>query len=323
MTTSQPLVSVVIPAYNCAPYIAEAVQSVLKQDYPAIEVIVVDDGSTDGTDKVLQAMSSEIRVIRQANAGPAKARNRGVAAARGEFVAFLDGDDVWLPGKLRAQMDYLLAHPEVDICFTRFSFWHINPDKTFPPLSQYADYRPGCGIDKECSGLLYNDLLLDSVICIITVVMRRSAFEYLNGFDETLRVGEDYHFWLRSSRKFQAHKIAATFALYRLHGDNTTVRPRTSNNEYEVLERVLKEFGDSNTLGEKVDASKLRARLAKLSMDHAYVHYLRGDPCVAYEWFRTAMRHMGPTPKLIAYVALSFTRCMFAHRPTSRQPLSE
>lgn len=313
MPTSQqfPLVSVVIPAYNCANYIRESVQSVLSQDYPSIEVIVVDDGSTDGTDRVLSEMGTSIRVVRQTNGGPAKARNRGVAHANGEFIAFLDGDDVWLPGKLRTQMEYFADHPEVDICFTRFSLWHPRADKTFPAPMDFADYIPGCGIDEACSGWLYTDLLLDSVICIITVVLRKSVFEHLNGFDETLRVGEDYHFWLRSSRKFQAHKIAATFALYRLHGENTTVRPKPVNNEYAVLERVLKEFGDADTHGKRVDAAKLRERMAKLSLDHAYLHYLRGDPCVAREWFQIAMRHSGLRPKLLAYSILSGARCFW------------
>ena len=111
-----PLVSVVMPAYNAGPYIEQAIRSVLEQDYPNIELIVVDDGSKDGTPEAVEALFGDrVRVLRQKNGGPAAARNLGIRASNGTLLAFLDADDVWLPGKLQAQVSYMLAHPDIGL----------------------------------------------------------------------------------------------------------------------------------------------------------------------------------------------------------------
>ena len=102
-----PLISVIMPAYNALPYIDQAIRSVLDQDYPNIELIVVDDGSRDGTPELAEQFGDRVKVLRQKNAGPAAARNKGIAASRGDFIAFLDADDVWLPGKASMQVQYL------------------------------------------------------------------------------------------------------------------------------------------------------------------------------------------------------------------------
>src|SRR5438132_1599837 len=106
-------VSVVIPVYNGERYLADAIQSVRDQTYQNFEVIVVDDGSTDGSADVAQRFGEAIRYVHQANGGVCKARNAGIAAARGAYIAFLDQDDLWLPDKLAAQVTYLDSHPEV------------------------------------------------------------------------------------------------------------------------------------------------------------------------------------------------------------------
>ena len=126
-------VSVVIPVYNRASLVRRAVDSVLQQDTPAAEVIVVDDGSTDGTAPVLASYGGAIRVLRQENQGVSAARNHGVAASGGALIAFLDSDDRWLPGKLSCQAAYMIAHPEVQICQTE-EIWirdgvRVNPGR--------------------------------------------------------------------------------------------------------------------------------------------------------------------------------------------------
>ena len=118
-----PLVSVIMPAYNARPYIEQAIRSVLDQDYAQIELIVVDDGSNDGTPELAEQFGNRVKVLRQKNAGPAAARNRGFAASQGEFIAFLDADDVWLAGKASMQVRYLQNHSETGLVYGDFKHW--------------------------------------------------------------------------------------------------------------------------------------------------------------------------------------------------------
>src|SRR5262249_36122774 len=109
---SLPLISIVIPVYNGERFVADAVGSVLAQNYPAIEIIIVDDGSSDGTEAAVKALPLELHYFKQENLGPSVARNRGIRYASGDFVAFLDVDDLWPENTLRAMMDELLRNPE-------------------------------------------------------------------------------------------------------------------------------------------------------------------------------------------------------------------
>lgn len=122
--TGASLVSCVIPVFNGERFLGEALESVFAQTYRPLEVVVVDDGSSDGTARILAGFGSRIELINQANAGPAAARNRGVEAARGDWIAFLDADDLWLHDKLDRQMACLAAHPGADVCLCRVqNFW--------------------------------------------------------------------------------------------------------------------------------------------------------------------------------------------------------
>ena len=157
-----------------------------------------------------------VRLIEQPNRGPAAARNSGVAGARGRYLAFLDGDDIWLPGKLAMQMSYVRAHRDVKIIFTGFARWLPERSGAYPPARDFAVWGAKDVIGPEYSGYLYATLLLDSVIHVITAVIERAAFTSLGGFDENMRVGEDYEFWMRASRVCLAHKIDRITALYRM-----------------------------------------------------------------------------------------------------------
>src|SRR5690242_3384038 len=150
MQARAPLVSIVIPAYNCGDFIRDALDSVVGQDYPAVEVLVVDDGSTDDTCGIVTSYGSTVTLVRQSNAGAAVARNEGMRRARGEYVALLDADDVWLPGKLKAQVGHLQSHADIAMCCTRWSLLH--PDAA----GRYRFERPpapeSVPVDTQCSG---------------------------------------------------------------------------------------------------------------------------------------------------------------------------
>ena len=290
-----------MPAFNARPYIEEAIRSVLSQDYPAIELIVVDDGSQDGTPEVAEGFGGRVRVLRQTNAGPAAARNRGMEAARGEFIAFLDADDVWLPGKASMQVRHLQDYPAVSVVFSDFVRWYSQADGTFlaPPTPISAN-TPQSQAPVQ-SGWIYKDILLDSLIHIITAMVRRSVIETVGGFDETLATGEDYDFWLRVSHRFRADKLSRTLACYRIHATSITKIPRRENNEYRVLLKALAAYGPAGPDNVAAPARALRERMFQLCFSHGYFHIRSGDPQVAQEAFRAAAHHSPLRPKVWAY----------------------
>lgn len=186
--TTQELVSVVIPAYNAAGFIARAVDSVLAQTWQRREILVVNDGSTDATVQVLEAYGDAIRVIHQANGGLSSARNRGIKEAAGELIAFLDADDRWLPDKLARQVAILAANPEIGFCSTRTRV--EAPDGT----------ASGEWLCPQLEGTLLRTLFLRNGSIPGSgsgVMARRHLFDRVGRFDQTLRSLEDIDMWMR------------------------------------------------------------------------------------------------------------------------------
>ena len=189
-----PRVSVIVPVFNRPRFVREAVGSALAQECPGgREVVVVDDGSTDGTPQVLASFGDRIRVVRQENAGPSHARNRGIAEARGDLVAFLDSDDVWLPGKLAAQVAVLDAAPQA--CLV-----HSDVEEFFEERSGRAwTRRP-----EVLGGRVLRALLRRNFVHTMTVVLRRSSLAALAGaapFDAAYPPCEDWDLWLRLAER--------------------------------------------------------------------------------------------------------------------------
>jgi GT2 family glycosyltransferase len=180
-----PQISVVVPSYNRAPMLGEAIESVLGQTYTNFELIVVDDGSTDDTAARLGRYGAGLRVISQNHRGVSAARNAGARAARGRLLAFLDSDDLWRPEKLARQTKFMELHPELLISQTE-EIWIRNGVRVNPR----AIHRKPAG-----------DIFLPSLkLCLVSpsaVMIRRDFFAALGGFDEALPVCEDYDLWLR------------------------------------------------------------------------------------------------------------------------------
>jgi len=183
------LVSVIIPTFNRCGFVREAVASVCAQRGVAFEIIVVDDGSTDGTAAALRSeFGDRVRLITIANRGVAAARNHGVAASRGALIAFLDSDDLWMSEKLRAQLRFFAEHPEAQICQTQ-EIWIRNGVRVNP-----------CAHHRKPSGDIFEPSLRRCLVSPSAVMMRRRLFERVGGFDEALPVCEDYDLWLRTAR---------------------------------------------------------------------------------------------------------------------------
>jgi glycosyltransferase involved in cell wall biosynthesis len=189
------LVSVVIPTYNRAWCLAEAVDSVLAQELRGFELIVVDDGSTDDTPRLLEGYGEAIRTLRRENHGVSAARNAGIAAARGDLIAFLDSDDLWLPGKLRRQVEFFTSHPKALICQTE-ELWVKNGRRVNPGKRH-----------RKRGGMIFEPSLDLCLVSPSAVMVRRELFERVGLFDESLPACEDYDLWLRVSCRFPVHLI--------------------------------------------------------------------------------------------------------------------
>lgn len=186
-----PVVSVIMPAFNVEPYVGDAIRSALAQTYGDFELIVVDDGSKDGTAQVVKDLARQdarIHLVQQSNRGLAGARNSALRAARGEFFALLDSDDLWEPQFLAEQLAILRARPEVDI--VTGNGWYLGGLKHGQLARPYPDTRP--------------DPVLASIIgdewsVFIMSVVRRRVYTAIGPFDEAMRSNEDYDFWLRAA----------------------------------------------------------------------------------------------------------------------------
>jgi len=195
-------ISVVIPAYNVEDYIVDAVESVLNQTLHASEIIVVNDGSTDNTSNLLSKYCKKITIIHQKNAGLAASRNRGVKEARGNVIAFLDADDIWMPKKLQMQNEKLNSF---DIVYSNcINFGEIGG---LPEIA-IRSY-------KVREGDVWDDLLFGNFITASSVVMKKSLFEQAGGFNETYRSCEDWDLWFRCSENNSVGYCSEPLVKYR------------------------------------------------------------------------------------------------------------
>ncbi len=207
-----PAVSVVIPTFDRADFLPAALDSVLAQEGVPLEVIVVDDGSTDETASVLQRYGDRIVSLRQPNSGPAIARNRGIAVARGEWVAFLDSDDMWEPGALRRLLDAATANPDAGLITLRGRVVTSDGRPTQRIIGKQSpgtEFTPQSFLERDSGGVL-------------TPMVRRHLLLEVGGYDETLATAEDCDLWLRLSFRTRMLLVDEPLLLRRVHEENVS-----------------------------------------------------------------------------------------------------
>ncbi|MDE1970821.1 MAG: glycosyltransferase [Patescibacteria group bacterium] len=212
------LVSVIIPTYNNAEYIADAIDSVCKQTYKNYEIIVIDDGSSDFSEAVIRHYhSSSLYYERIAHEGVSVARNVGVQNAHGEFVAFLDADDIWFPEKLEIQLP-VFQNPCVGLVYSDMEFFgNAFPFHTYSEMTKHANRADSI-----------KSLLWRNYIGTSSVLMRREVFDKAGGFPVGVSIGEDYLLWLSAFLISQGKGVVKPLVRYRIH-DKQSSRGRTKN----------------------------------------------------------------------------------------------
>ena len=218
-------VSVLMPTYNYARYLPFAIRSVLSQSFSDLELIIVDDCSTDGSREIIEEWERfddrVVTVYHDKNRGLAAARNSGLAVSSGEFIAFCDSDDIWLENKLEVQMDALRMAPEVGILHSDGAIIDCHGRLTGELFSGLY-HRKG----QLLSGALLEELCQRNFLCVPTVIVRREAIRFAGGFDVSLRSLEDWVCWTKISSKYSFWYIDDVLAYYRIHGESLSSNSR-------------------------------------------------------------------------------------------------
>ena len=254
---TNPKVSVIIPTYNRADLIKETIQSVFDQTFQSFEIIIVDDGSTDNTRQVVKNINSpKIKYIYQDNSGrPAHARNRALKETRGEYIAFLDSDDLWLPHKLELQVKFLDKHQDVGLVYSQAKiFGKTKGIFAIPPVARFAR-----------TGWMFDELLKINFIPTLTTLVRKKCLDRIGYFDEDpgLTSIEDYELWLRLSKEYQIGFIDQLLAEYRVHSTNLSgdFLKRLKYRLY-MLQKIDGKIGTPDSLKKQI-LSMLHRRMAK------------------------------------------------------------
>ena len=226
-----PLISCIVPVYNGERYVKEALDSILAQTYRLLEIIVVDDGSTDRTVELLANYGEQIRYLEQPHVGPAAARNLGVGTAQGEFIAFLDADDLWHPEKLARQMARFRDCPDINLCFACFqNFW----------TRELAEE------EKRYQGHPMSQPLSAYSIC--SLLAPHTAFERFGNFDNDLRGNENMHWFLHAAERGAVIEVLPDVLMYRrIHPHNRSRRGNVKN--VDLFFPILKAWRDYQKRG--------------------------------------------------------------------------
>lgn len=283
------LISVVIPTYNHVRFLEDAIQSALKQSYPKVEIIVVDDGSTDSTHTLVERFGERVHYIWQENRGLSGARNTGIAAARGEYIALLDADDFWEPNYLESVHRVLAADARLGAVYTGLQFVNSKGERLPQPC-----------VSTVPSDQLYDRLLDGEFFAPSAVLVRRTCFERVGIFDVALRASEDWDMWLRVAQVYAFAGIAQPLLNYRVHGSNMSGDP-----EYMLRYQTMvvhKHFGAPEGDPSQWPAPRQRA-WAATSYFAAQGYFLRGDDAKGQAFLRQAFE---ANPALTAQVDLFY-----------------
>jgi glycosyltransferase involved in cell wall biosynthesis len=305
MAVNPPLVSVVIPTYNRARFLRRAIESVLNQDHPGKEVVVVNDASTDETEREIAPWAQTHGVVwlrHKSNRGISAARNTGIRASRGAYLVFLDSDDYLLPGRLSSHVEVLERQP--DLMWAYSDHWIEHNGQRQPPTFSVRSYRP--------EGKVFELLLLETngfQLQVMTTTLRRSVVEEIGGFDETVICAEDLDFALKVAKRYPIAYVPNADCVWVEHDTRTkhTLRNRVES-WLKVFDRHVAslDVSDGNRKELRRDVKALRRRILNVPHDEAYMHLVAGRREDARVRIWQAIRIRPFRPKNYAYLLFTF-----------------
>lgn len=278
MNSVERLVSVIVPVYNRVEYVAETIESILAQTYESLELVLINDGSTDDSLAILKAYQQrfpdKIVVIDQTNQGQIAARNNGIKQASGHFIAFLDSDDLWYPEKLALQIP-LFQNANIGLVYCAIE----NIDANGAVISTEM-------CDEKITDTIYEHLLVQNRMTGGSVVVTKTALDDVGLFDPAFKAAENWDLWLRVTQKYKAALVNKVLVKYRMHAGNMS---KNSLLMLEAKENIINKHSDLAN-----DKPALRGALLKARADLAYrygLYYsLKGDYSLARKFFKTANR---------------------------------
>lgn len=320
MSLSNPLVSVVIPAYNAEPFIRDALDSLMAQTYPNLEVLVVDDGSTDGTRQAVMSYGDRVKYAFEENSGGcSRPRNLGIDRTSGELIAFLDADDVMAKDRLAVEVEFLTPHPDAALVFSNFQpFWEsgLRGDDHFstcprlsPLLSALQPGVPGLVLEPSVS----TELLLTENFGSSSPMVRRTAVDAVGQFDESLRACEDFDFVYRVAAHYPIGIASRVGWFKRQHRDNMTTNTENMYRHIIVTRQRL-------LARERIPRRrrKLKRALAQYHLGLAY-YYTGRDNALALRHAVSSLRFWpAPNPRHFARILLDVLGRDTLHLGTTR-----
>ena len=281
-------ISAVIPAYNSADFIADAIASIVKQTHPVDEIIIVDDGSADNTEQVVQGIFGAIRYYKQANQGPSAARNQGVKMAGGDWIAFLDADDQWTPDKIEKQLAALARYPELQlIAGDMAEIDSQNRLLTPSVLDKHQLLQDFRQLGGQPMPHALTALLRKNFIPTGTVLVRRDVVLAAGLFNESIRFGEDLELWAKIAARHAITCLPQILMLRRLHGNNAT---QLTGRMLADLVKVMQSLSDAIPAELKQQGLNPRRLVAGSYADLGYWYFSVNDYSAARSALRASLR---------------------------------
>ena len=304
----QPLVSIIIPAYNCSKVITKTLVSVYEQTYQNWEIIIIDDGSTDDTKSALETHMDRIRYFYQENKGTAAARNAGVRRANGGLIAFLDNDDLWLPDKIALQVQAMQENPNIGLVFTDGKLFDENGilknslinERIQSWIDQNKDEDP-----HVVKGWIARELFFGNIIASATsVLLRKESIESVGGFDEQISIADDYDIWLRIAQHYPVVLIYLPLYMWRYREDSAS-GPK-ENRGYVWKKAALPVLEKNLFIAPKEMRKEVRLSLSRKYWECGWVDFSQNRLPESRKMFLRSLHHNKLSIYAAGYLLLTF-----------------